>query len=768
MSNVNVKSYDPWGILDGVASVDDRPTSADLSEQEVDTVARVKKLFEAAQASQSQRVMNENLYLAAIMGDQYLAIDPVTGVVYRVLDNQQSQYVSQNNQLIALHLALWGKLIKPDPKFTVTAGSASLDEQQGAKAAERFIEYFRTARNSKAVEEEALSCVSWSTKGGLIELSWDPQGGSDFYHCFTCGYSTDIDLEHEHVPCPSCDAQQQAFMQEQQMFQQTGGVDPNSGQPMPPPQPPPPPGELECVNRGGPVLSALDPRNVWVQPGCERWDDVQWYIVREALPVQVVRKMFPQRALEIYPEPDVYPNHGAQWSVNYEENNFVNESLQDHVYLYRCVEKPTGLSKQGRITFTANNLLLGQADGYFRDFGRLPLFRFGWVPIPGTPFYRPPTADAWHRQREENRLETQMAEYTSLLARTKIIIPYGSRIAMDEVTAQSAQVLMPTLATANMVKYLNPPPMPADLYNRRELLINDMRMMFAVTVQEQAAAPQDPNGRYAAIAEAESDQTTAPILRAHNRERADMMRCLLILVQRNGDPEEKFFGLGKNNQELYSFQDLGLTATRSNVGIVPSDGMASNDAIRQQQANTQLQLGLFGNPMDGSLDKAQYAEAAGLKLPGLVPSMADTEVQAANAAIKILEDGRPFQPKPYDDAKIFESVLLEWLQSNGRMQESRNPQWVQQVTDLYMYYTQQVFLQEQALLAQQGPAGAMPSEGGPPGAGMSNSGEDSSAPGGTPNSAVDSQGPADQAKATTKQADKQGESAVRGEMKHEG
>lgn len=792
MSNVNTSSIDVTGILDGVASVDDHTTSLDQEQEEIDTVGRVKELFEAAQANQTQRIRNENLYLASIMGDQYLAIDPVTGVVYRVLDNSQSQYVSQNNQMIGLHLSLWGKLTKPDPGFTVTPGSGSLDEMQGAKAAERFIEYYRTVRNNKEIIETAKSAVTWSTKGGLVELSWDPQGGSDFYHCFTCGYSTDVDLEDtEAIECPSCDQAQAQFHQQMQMYLEQqqhpqqfnnqpqqqpaqaglpgqsppqGAPPPGPPQPMQPPQQPPPPGMLQNLNRGGPCISTIDPRNVYLQPGCERWDNVQWYIVREALPVNLVRAMFPHKALQIYPESDVYPNHGAQWAVNYEENNYVNEQLQDHVYLYRCVEKPTALNKQGRVTFTANNLLLAQVPGYFRDFGRLPLFRFGWIPVPGTPYYRPPAADAWHRQREENRLETQMSEYASLIARTKIIIPYGSRIAMDEVTAQSAQVLMPTLATANMVKYLNPPPMPQDIYSRRELLINDMRMMFAVTAQEQQAQQQDPNGRYAAIAEAESDQTTGPILRAHDREEADLYRCMLILVQKCGDPEEKFFGLGKNNQEIYSFQDLMFRAKLSNVGVVPSDGMSSNSAIRQQQANTQLQLGLFGNPMDGSLDKSGYAEAAGLNLPGLVPSTSDTEVQAANAAIKLLEDGQPFQPKPYDNAQIFSSVILDWLQSNGRMQENKNPMWVQQVTDLYMYYQQQLFMQEQAQAAQAAPGGPAPST--PTGA-QSNSGEDSSAPGGTPNSAVASEGPQEQAKQITSGADKQGESAVKAAMPHE-
>lgn len=773
MSNLDSRSIDPFGITLGAAQGITNPEPQD--QEAIDTVGRVTKLFEAAQAAQTQRLINENLYLACIMGDQYLAIDPVTGVVYRVLDNSQSLYVSQNNQMIVAHLALWGKLTKSQPDFTVTAGSGSVDEVQGAKAAERFIEYYRTARNSKGIIDKAKRDVDWSTRGGVLELTWDPQGGSDFYHCFVCGFSTEEELDSDDVPCPHCEMQQQQYQQAMQQFQMQMQAGPPPGQmqpglpgpqgappqqPMQPPQPPPSPGVLECINRGGPCISDVDPRNVYFQPGCERWEDVQWYIVREALPVQTVRRMFPGMALEINPEPDVYPNHGAQWSVSYELDNYVNEQLQDHVYLYRTVEKPTGLRPQGSITFTANSKLLGVVDGYFKDFGRLPLFRFGWIPVPGTPYFRPPAADAWHRQREVNRLETQMAEHTSLVARTKVILPYGSRIAMDEVTAQSAQVLMPTMATANMVRYLAPPPMSQDIYNRRELLNGDIRTMFAVTVQETAAAA-DANGRYAAIAEAESDQTVGPIIRAHNQEEADMMRCLLILVQKFGDPDEKFYGLGDDNQELYSFQDIMFRSKHSNVGIQPSDGLSSNRAIRVNEANTQLSLGLFLDDATGSVDKAQYAKASGLKIPGMVPSLTDTEVQAANAAIKILEDGQPFQPKPYDDAPTFVKVLMAWLRANGRRQEQLNPMLVQQVTDLMMYY-QNVLFQAQQAQAMQGAPGAPP-----PGAGPSPAGGGQSAPGGTPNAPTQPPTAQSDAQAITSNADKAGEAAVRGAMPHE-
>lgn len=772
MSDMNASSIDPIGIVDGYAAT--LPGLPPPDQRDQDLYGRCQKMFLSADSAQTRRMLNSNLYLAAIMGDQYLALDPESGIIYRVLDNSQSQYVSQNNQLIALHLALWGKLTKAQPDFSVTSSGGSLDEVYGAKAAERFIEYYRTARNTKQIIDNAKQAISWAGHG-LVELSWDPLGGSDFYHCDSCGYQTEEEMPEE-TPCPHCEQLQQQYQQAQMQYQQAmqqpqqpapqqPGMPPQPAPPPPqPPQPPPPPGVLQCLNRGGPTICNIDPRNVYFQPGVEKFENMQWYIVREPLPVQVVRNAFPEHALEIYAELDVYPNHGAQYSINEETGEYTNEHLQDHVYLYRLVEKPTALHKDGRIIFWCNNKIIGQAPGYMRAFGRLPLFRFGWIPQPGTPYFRPPAADAWHRQRELNRLETQMSEHTSLVARTKAIIPYGSRIAVDELSAQSAQILMPTPTTANMIRYLAPPPMSQDIYQRRELLTGDMRTMFAVTVQE-TAAQTDPNGRYAAIAEAESDQTVGPIIRQHHQEEADMMRCLLVLVQMLGDPDEKFWALGDNNQENYMFQDIMFKAKKSNVAIQPSDGLSGNSALRQQQANTMVQLGLLGAP--GQIDKSAYVKISGINVPGFIPDSSDTEIQAALSAIKILEDGQPYQPKVYDDPNIFCNTLMSWLRSNGRRQEQINPTLVQQVSDLFQYYQNQIFQAQQAAAAQAAPTGP-----GGPGQPSSTAGNNSSAPGGSPNApqANQSSGAStnDAAAEITKNADKAGESAVRGALKHEG
>lgn len=746
-------SPDPFGISSGFTAAPNDPLPPDPEKQQL--ADQIKSMFDAAYSARMTKTLTDNLYLAAIHGDAFLAVDPNTNQLYRILDSSQSQYASQNNQLITTYLALWGKLTAQQPDFTVQPGiTGGISEQFGARAAERFIEYFRTSRNTKGILDTAKACAIWSSYGGLVELSWDPQGGTDFTHCDSCGYSSE-ETELDGAPCPYCEGMQKEFQQAQVQFQQMT----QAGQQVQPPQQPPPPGMMHCVNRGGPLLRYLDPRNAFFQPGVNRFEDMQWYIVREPLPVATARQRFPDAALTLQAEPEVYPAHGAQWTLNADTDDLINEQLQDHLYLYRLVERPSGLHPNGRQICMSNQKILQESDGFFQDFGRLPLFRFGWIPRAGTPYYRPPVADAWHRQRELNRLETQKSEHTALLARTKVIIPYGSRIAADEVTAQSAQVLMPPAHMADAIKYLNPPAMSSDIYARSDQLVNDIRSMFSVTVQE-ALGQADASGRFAAIQEAEAQQSIGPVLRAHAAEEADMMRCLLVLVQKNGDPDEKFMALGDDNQEIYSFQDLKFNMRGSNVAIVPSDGLSSNPTLRRNDAAALLGQGFFGQPGMPDFNFSLFAKMAGVKVPGLVPDMSDPQVQAANAATKMMEDGLPFQAQSWDDAGIFVKIFQSWLTVNGRRQQEKNPQAVQAIEQAMMFYMQQQMMAQQQAQMQPGAPvgpGAPPA----PNTGASPTGPGQSAPGGTPNNTGADAG------AIVKNADKEGEQAVRGQLKHE-
>lgn len=757
MSDIQGNSVDPRGLLDGLAPQDDNIPSQDDEEQYL--AGRIRDLWGAADEASGQLTINMNLYLAALYGDSFLAFDPTTGAVYRVLDSEDEALAARSNKLINYARSLWGKLTISQPDFQVQPGpEATLDEIHGARAMEARIQHLRINTDLKQTVDAAKWKTNYSALGGLIELVWNPLGGSKFCYCESCGFKVE-GFEADGEPCPQCEQNHQQYQQMMAQYPMMVQQSAASGVPLnPPPQPPPDPGTLVLLHRGGVEFRLPDPRDVKFQPGVKSFKAMRWYVERVPVPVATLREDFPEHALEIYPENEVFPSHGAEYTLT-PLGERVNERLQDHAYLYTFTEGPSELHPDGRKVHLVNGRIVGQQKLHYRKFGRLPLFQFGWVPVESTPYFRPPLADAWSEQREYDRLETVQSESAIITGRPKGVVPYGCGVGSDELQAKAGQTVMPLAQYSHLLRYIEPPQLSNDVYARSDKVSNSMREHFGVTIQE-VGAVADPNGRYAAIAEAESDQSVGPINRMHNAEEAEMMRCAMILEQYYGDPEEKFAGLGAQSQELYSMQDLKLCAGDQEVSIVPTDGLSSNAALRRQYANELMSQLFFGQPGTPEFDKELFARFAGVKLPGLVPNGSDSEVQAALAAIKQMEDGYGYQPNPVDDAETFVKVLINWLRTTGRRILRTNPTLVQQVTQLHMFYMQQIFMAQQAAMGQ----GAPPAPGGGPG---STPGNGVTGAGGTPGAMAGGHVSA-QAEQTVQNADRAAEGAVRGTQPREG
>lgn len=763
-TGINAASVDPFGIVDGLSPTD--PGSFEVSEEDRALVNQIEELYSVATSAEYFRILHENVYLSELYGNQWLGLDESTGQITQVVVDSGVDFVSTNNKLIVAALKLWGKLTKDQPDFSVSPVGKSFEATQGAAAAETIIKYYR---NNKGFQDTIDTCQFdsvWSYKGGCAELLWDPEGGSDFYWCDTCGYEFDGELDTEVMPCPYCIEQHetvrmqvaQAHEQHQAAVQQFEQQIAAGNLVEPPPEPPeipePPVGELRRINRGGPTLHYMDPRNVRFISGPTNARLIQGYVERTQVPVNVIRGMFPKFAHLISPEPDVLPNNGASWTLLESTGIRYSQLLNDHAYLYRAVELPTGLYPRGRIIFMCNQMIVEQREGYFDVLGRLPLFRFGWIPEKGTPYFRPPIADASFRQRSLNRLETNMEEQTSITAHPKVILPERCRVSDSELTSQSAQVLRPTVGTANMIRYLQPPPISRDVYERRAMAIADINALFTVD----DIPGQDASGRAVALTTDLSTQTTAPILRQHMREESEIYRCALILHQMFGDPEETINVLADEKHLQVQLQDISFSARRATVSIVADDGLSTNPTERRNYALAMLQEGVFTDE-NGIPDKAAYAQAAGIKMPGLVPSGPEVAAETAMESILLQTQGEMWEPAPYDNLKIFVDVYTEWLTVNGRDFKKKNPTALQQILQTYGYYQMAYAQQQQQMMAAQATgAGTPPGQGGSGGSPLKNG----PGPGGQ------AAGNKDSAQSLIANADKSGEQSARSGLKHEG
>lgn len=764
-TGINANSVDPFGIVDGLAPTD--PGSFQVSDEDRALVGQIEDLYSVASSAEYFRLLHENIYLSELYGNQWLAIDEASNQITQVIADGDTNSVATNNKLIVAALKLWGKLTKDQPDFSVSPVGKSFEAAQGAEAAETIIKYYRNNKGFQETIDTAQFDSMWSFKGGCMELLWDPTGGSEFYWCDTCGYQFDGELDVETMPCPSCIEQHetvrtqlvQAHEQHQAATQQYEQHMASGGQPVePPPAPPeveePPVGELRKINRGGPTLRCMDPRNVRFISGPTDARLIQGYVERSQVPVNVIRGMFPKFAGLVGPEPDVLPNNGASWTLLESTGIRYSQLMADHAYLYRVVELPTGLYPRGRILFMCNQMILEQCEGYFDVLGRLPLFRMGWIPEKGTPYFRPPIADASFRQRSLNRLETNMEEQTSITAHPKVILPERCRVSDSELTSQSAQVLRPTVGTANMIRYLEPPPISRDIYERRAMAIADINALF--TVDDTPGA--DASGRAVALNTDLSTQTTAPILRQHMREESEIYRCALILHQMFGDPEETINVLADEKHLQVQLQDVSFSARRATVSIVADDGLSTNPTERRNYALAMLQEGVFTDDA-GAPDKAAYAQAAGINMPGLVPTGPAVAAETAMESILLQAQGEEWEPAPYDNLKIFVDVYTEWLTVNGRDFKKKNPPALAKILQTYGYYQMAYAQQQQAMMAQQDPADGAPGQGGSSGGSPLKGGP---GPGGAP------VGNKDSAQSLVKNADKSGEQSARSGLKHEG
>ena len=676
----NQNSPDPFGIAEGHA----RTEQYEQPERDEKLVASVLQLYSHADRSRQSLDTDWGVYLSYLLGDQMLFRDAATQTIVRVVDLKKRRLWSFNNQLSAINRAFVGKLTSSRPTFYCRPGSGGQDEVLGARVADRFIEFFTEKESLGNEYDAAIGDIGWAGLG-ILSLYWDPQAGRCLGHCAVCGL-TDEGLP-DGAPCPFC-----------------GG------------------GLTQKVYEGDLKVRRLDPRSVYVQPGVERAEDLQWVIVRRAVPVTLARKMFPQHALHLHAESDMYPAHGARYTYNATSGIWDSDEMQDHLFLYEYHEKASGLHPKGRVLFIANRILLEEKESPYSDCGRLPFFFLPWEQVPGRFYPVPPIANAWHRQKELNENETQIREHVELTTRTKIINPIGSRIASDEITAATAQVLMPHPQVASEIRYLNPPMLPTEVFQRGQMLISDIRSMFGVTANE-SNMPMDPNGRVMAIAENESDRSIGHIVRRHHKELAELFRCALIICKRFYSPDRKFALMGDDGLEVYSFQDLNFSPGMS-IAIEAEDGLSKNQAVRLQEVANLAQLGFFGPP--GMMNTGLMAKAARLKIPGLQPDATDTEVAAAMAAIKKIEDGIPFEPGDEDDAQIFANTILHWLRAHRELKDSK-PDFYMQIRQLYQFYIMQLQMAMQAQMQQAAP----------PGMEQSVPSSDQSAPGGSPNATLD-------------------------------
>ena len=784
-------SPDPFGVIDGAAESDPtyRPSEADKK-----LANDIRHRFTQAAEYRSSYERQWDLYRLYLKGEQ-LTVHKMTGELVRLTPEDSKRLRSQKNSLRPTSRSLVGKLTRTIPLVRCVPPSNDFEDTHGAQVADALLQYIRRKESLDLKYQEACEYLPWAGNA-FLDLYWNSQAGETKAHCEVCGFTEDKEMVG--APCPQCTMQRQQelmaqqatheMLQEQVWMEQVASIPEGAPPEMAPepaevPMPPmeqlgalPPemePPELVEIKTGDVCVDVGDPRDYYFEPGALCVKDCRYLQVRRLLPVSKIRAMFPEFARVIHRQMIVEDENEYR---NYGTGTFSStEAFDEHAYLFRTEEAPTEAYPEGRIIWTCNDIVLKEIPHpYYNDLGRFGVFHLGWDRNSGEFFYEPFIQQAWHRQRELNNNETAIREHTELMLRAKVLIPLGARVAADEFSATTGQVISYNRAAGPIEKW-DPPNLPPDLYNRGQLLEADIRQQAGITDADIGLSQTDPNGRAMAIIQAEADQQLGPISRRNNSEYQQLNKALLIVARKFYGPERTWTVAGPDGVEVYYFYDMDLQGP-IDVELEAHDGASNNPALRMQQGMDLATLGYFLDGATGLLDKKAFAKFTRLHDPSSGYNLEATERAAAAAVPAKVKRGEPVTPQTFDDPMIFAEVILGWLRGPGRREDPMITEQVKMIWEFYMMWALTGAMPGTGFPAAVGPKGTPiqmmapgMDQGGEGGAGPG--GPDQSAPGGSANNPghLGSDRPiAAQAQQQTSLADHRAEGQARVQSQREG
>jgi hypothetical protein len=736
------KSLDPTGILKGPAT---RPTpvqDAPQAEELATVAAFMLKRGQAKEArlSREKRWEYNNLYAK---GEQLIVRNSANGDILRVVaDDSSKQKYSVDNLCRPTIRASVGKHIRVVPGVAVIPGGCDRSDFLQAEMLEAYKDYFERAEKLRLKYKRANEYLP--TMGtAIFQLAWDYLKGRTLAWCQKCDFVSEF--FDKGAPCPYCE--EQALMTDTMVGLEA--IEVGIPAEMMPKTPVPP---LSEVFEGSLTAMLHDVRDFYMDPGAVELDSAQWCFIERALPVAAIRRRFPEAADKVVVETGLYHDKYISYAGALSDSRVETAYLHDYARLYEYHEMPSAEFPDGQLVYICNSRVLEQrANPYVPALKRLPFYAVRGDRNPGE-FY----GEAWMDnavgvQKEYNKLLTQMRTIRELNLIPQMIVEANSGIAMDSVTSVPGQVYRKNRGFSDP-RPIERQQLPAYVEAEVVRMANSIKQKAGVTDQELGLSSGAPSGRYAAILDAQSSETIAPILIENSEEWLELYRGAFLLAQRYESPTKRWQVQGHSRIKSFHWDQVNVGW---DIQLADEDMLSKNPALRLQQSQELLQAGVFTNQDTGMPDMKAFSRYAKLKMP---TQNADLESSAHAYAAQIpdmLARGVPVTPAPWDDANIMAEELLAWLRGPGM---NADKQLVGQVAELWLLYAT-------AMQPTMSAMEAMPMRVPP---GMAGKG------GSQPNpSPYEGQGPGRQPSAggeandMVKQADAGGEQMARGSLKHE-
>jgi hypothetical protein len=731
------KSNDPTGILKGPASRNVAQVQPDTDDQE--TVAAFMQKRALCKEARSAREKSWEYNRLYIKGEQLIVRGSGTGNVLRVVvEDDSRQKYSVDNLLRPTVRASVGKHVRVVPGVAIVPGGTDREDFLAAEMLEAYKDYvWRTEKLRLKYKRAHEYIPGFGT--AIFQLAWDHTKGRRLAWCEQCSFISEF--YERGAECPYCKEQAETEHILAQAEAIGLGLDPGLAQAPNIPT-------MTLIQEGAISIPLHDVRDFHMDPGAIEIDSAQWAFVERSLPVSVIRSRFPEAAEKIVVEDGLYFDKYVSYMGSFATSRVETQYLKDYARLYEYHEMPSAEFPEGQLIYMANGHVLSQGPNpYVQILKRLPFFALRGDRNPGE-FYGEAWVDhATGVQKERNKLLTQMRTSRELNLVPQMLNFANNGLAMDAMDTVPGKVYR--LSTnGRPPQPIERGQLPAYVETEAMRMAESIKNKAGVTDQELGLSNGAPSGRYAAILDAQSSETIAPIVIENSEEWLEMNRGILRLAQRYESALKKWQVPGHSRVRSYIWSNVNLDW---DIELADEDVLSKNPALRLQQALELLQAGVFMNPDTGMPDMKAFQRYAKLKMPMAGADLENVEHSYAAQIPDMIARGANVMPAPWDDANIIAEELLGWLRGPGRNAD-RN--LVQTVAKLWVMYAQAMrpTMSAQNMLPMKPPAmGTPPGEGSPyegQGAGRQPEG-------------------GDEAQSMVQQADQQGEQLAQQQMKHE-
>lgn len=737
------KNFDPTGILKGPAM---RPGSVPRpDDDDQDIVAAFMHKRQHAKDARAAREKTWEYNRLYVKGEQLIVRDRNSGDVLRVVvEDESKQKYSVDNLLRPTVRASIGKHVRVVPGVAIVPGGTDREDFLAAEMLEAYKDYVWRVEKLRLKYKRAHEYLP--TMGtAIFQLAWDRMKGRRLAWCTQCDFISEY--FENGSECPYC----KEMAETEQVLDQAEaiglGLDP--GLATAPNIP-----TMTWIQEGAISLLLHDVRDFHMDPGAVEIESAQWAFVERALPVSVIRQRFPEAAEKVVVEDGLYHDKYVAYLGSAAASKVETQYLKDYARLFEYHEMPSAEHPEGQLIFICNGHVLEKGPNpYVNVLRRLPFYALRGDRNPGE-FYGEAWVDhATSVQKERNKLLTQMRTSRELNLVPQVIIEANSGISIDSMDTVPGKVYRLNRG-ARGPQPIERQALPAFVETEAERMAASIKNKAGVTDQELGLSPGAPSGRYAAILDAQSSETIAPIVIENSEEWLEINRGILRLAQRYESPLKKWQVPGHSRVRSYIWSNVNLDW---DIELADEDVLSKNPALRLQQALELLQAGVFTDPATGLPDMKGFQRYAKLKMPMAGADLENVEHSYFAQVPDMIARGENVMPAPWDDANIASEELLGWIRGPGRSADKGLLKLVANLWVMYASAMRPVMGAEQMLPMQ-------PPQGGVPGAGGTPKGE------GTP---YEGQGPGRQpsggsdAQSQIAAADAAGETQAQQQLKHE-